>query len=305
MKRIVSFLPSATELVCALGLEDSLVGITHECDHPPGIADRPVVVRSAIDYGEGDPETIDRLVRERMEERGSMYLIDEDLLRDLQPDIILTQDLCQVCAPSGNEASRVLGGLAPAPAVLYFSPSSLEGIFDNVRQLGEAAEVPERAQAWVRDAREALEALRERTADAGRPGVACVEWLDPLFASGHWVPEQVEIAGAVDAWGEIRGRSLPRDWDSLRAYDPEVLLLMPCGFDARRARDQAPLVLDRPGARDMRAVRDGRVYAVDASAYFARPGPRVVEGTRLMAHLFHPERVPWTGPEGAFLRVEM
>jgi iron complex transport system substrate-binding protein len=301
--KIVSFLPAATEIVYTLGLEDALVGITHECDHPSGVREKPVVVRSAVPYPDEDPGTIDRLVKERFATGRSLYLVDEALFGALAPDLLLTQELCQVCAPSGNEVSALLRGLERPPEVLYFSPHSIEGIFANVLALGEVAGRTAAAAAWIEAANARLERVRKAVAGAPRPRVACLEWLDPLFASGHWIPEQVELAGGEEGWGRAGAKSRERPFESLLAFDPEVIFLMPCGLPAGVALSQAPLLLDREGASEIAAVREGRVYAVDGQAYFARPGPRVVEGTELLAHLLHPERLPWTGPADASLPV--
>jgi iron complex transport system substrate-binding protein len=226
--------------------------------------------------------------------------VDEALFRALDPELLLTQDLCQVCAPSGNEVTELLRGLARPPRVLYLSPDSIEGIFENIRVLGDVVGRRGRAEEWIAEARTRLNVVRSRVAGAERLRVACVEWLDPLFASGHWVPEQVEIAGGEEGWGIPRGKSREREFDSLLAYDPEVIFLMPCGFDADAAKTQAGELLEREGASRMAAVRSGRIYAVDAQAYFARPGPRVIDGTELLAHLLHPDRVPWHGSPGAY-----
>jgi iron complex transport system substrate-binding protein len=302
--RIVSFLPAATEIACALGLEEALVGVTHECDFPAAVRGKAVVVRSAVGApAEADPGTIDRLVRERFGAGGSLYLVDEALFAALRPDLLLTQELCQVCAPSGHEVSTLLAALPRPPSVLTFSPDSIEGIFANVRALGEATGAAGAADSWIAGARERLERVRRAVAGATRPRVACLEWLDPLFAAGHWIPEQVELAGGEEVWGAPRGKSRERDLDSLLEADPEVLFLMPCGFPADAAADQAVQLLEREGVSSLAAVRDGRLFAVDAQAYFARPGPRVVEGTELLAHLLHPTRVPWEGPPEAFRRI--
>jgi iron complex transport system substrate-binding protein len=293
MSRIVSFLPSATEMACALGLADSIVGITHECDYPPEVKSRPVVVRNALPIEKMSQSEIDRAVAERMRAGQSLYQIDEQLLRELAPDLILTQDLCQVCAPSGNEVSQVIKALPKTPQILWLTPQSLSDIFDNVRDLGAATGRITEAESLVNECQLRLADLVQRTkAVTDRPRVFCMEWLDPVYASGHWVPELVKIAGGVDELGRERGESVRISWDEIFAWAPEVLVIMPCGFNLQQTMKQ---IWDVYGGQnsapffDLPAVRNNRVYAVDANSYFARPGPRVVEGAELLARLIHPE----------------
>lgn len=295
--RIVSFLPSATEIACALGLKESLLGITHECDYPPEVKTKPVVVRAVLPIEQMSQGEIDRAVAERMRAGLSLYQIDEPLLRELAPDLILTQDLCQVCAPSGNEVSQVLKSLPKTPQILWMTPRSINEIFDNVRDLGAATGRSNEAADLIDDCRTRLENLADRmSAATSRPRVFCMEWLDPVYASGHWVPELVKIAGGVDELGSERGESVRVSWDAVATWAPEVLLIMPCGFNLQQTMKQIWSVFARYGSGsgkshffDLPAVRNGRVYAVDANSYFARPGPRVVEGAELLARLIHPE----------------
>ena len=293
MLRIVSFLPSATEIACALGLADSIVGITHECDYPPEIKSKPVVVRNVLPIERMSQSEIDRAVADRMREGKSLYQIDEQLLRELAPDVIMTQNLCQVCAPSGNEVSQVIKALPQAPQILWLTPQSLSEIFDNVRELGAATNRAEKAEALVNDCYARLERLKDRVAKASsRPRVFCMEWLDPVYASGHWVPELVQIAGGIDELARERGESVRVAWDEITAWAPEVLVIMPCGFNLQQTMKQVWSVFGRNTASpffDLPAVRNNRVYAVDANSFFARPGPRVVEGAELLAQLIHPE----------------
>jgi iron complex transport system substrate-binding protein len=300
-QRIVSFLPSATEMVCALGLEDQLVGITHECDYPPSIRNKPVVVRSAISIDTMTQAEIDRTVSELLRNGKSIYQVDEKLLQELAPDLIVTQDLCQVCAPSGNEVSQALHALPKEPQILWLTPKSLRQIAENLCAIGEAAGCLEKAEELVASGRAVLKQIAETAARApSRPRVFCMEWLDPVYCSGHWVPEMVRIAGGVDHLGHEGSDSVRLAWEDVLAWKPEVLLIMPCGYHLDQVMEIAPKLLARPGWRELPAVQQGRVYAVDASSYFARPGPRVVEGTQLLAHLIHPDIFPWTGCAGAY-----
>jgi iron complex transport system substrate-binding protein len=300
MPRIVSFLPSATEIACALGLADSLVGITHECDYPPEVRNKPVVVRNVLPIERMSQSEIDRAVAERMHQGQSLYQIDEELLRTLAPDLILTQNLCQVCAPSGNEVSQVLKALPHTPEILWLTPQSLSEIFDNVRDLGAATSRTAEAEQLIANCKARLERLSDRLhgeqdAVAERPRVFCMEWLDPVFASGHWVPELVKLAGGVDVLGSERGESVRVTWEQVVASEPEVVIVMSCGFNLEQTMKQIWSVFGfqkSEAARqffELPAVRNGRVYAVDANSYFARPGPRVVEGAELLARFIHPE----------------
>jgi len=292
MKRIVSFLPSATEIASALGLGESLVGITHECDYPPEVKRKPVVVRNVLPIETMTQSEIDRAVAQRMREGLSLYQIDEQLLRELAPDLILTQNLCQVCAPSGNEVSQVLTALPKKPEILWLTPRSLDEIFENVKDLGRATGRVTEAEVLVNQCRTRLEQLASLTANvSSRPRVFCMEWLDPVYVSGHWVPELVKFAGGVDELGSERGESVRISWEAVVDWAPEVLIMMPCGFNLQQTMKQIWSVFGGKSSPffELPAVRNGRVFAVDANSYFARPGPRVVEGAELLAHLIHPE----------------
>jgi iron complex transport system substrate-binding protein len=306
LPRIVSFLPSATEMACALGLSDQLVGITHECDYPPSVKEKPVVVSSAISMATMTQAEIDSIVSERMRKGQSLYQVDEKLLQELAPDLILTQDLCQVCAPSGNEVTQALSALPRKPEILWLTPKSLAQIADNLRELGRATGSLEKAEELVARGRATLDRVADRArAISTRPRVFCMEWLDPVYCSGHWVPEMVSIAGGVDHLGHEGSDSVRVPWEDVLAFAPEVLVIMPCGFNLQQVIELTPKLRDRPGWRELPAVQQGRVYAVDASSYFARPGPRVVEGTELLAHLIHPGIFSWTGSADAYRHLDL
>ena len=315
MARIVSFLPSATEMVCALGLEDDLVGVTHECDYPESIKSKPVVVRNVLPVETMSQREIDHAVAQRLRDGQSLYQIDEKLLASLAPDLILTQNLCQVCAPSGNEVSQVLKLLPREPQIVWMTPRSLDEIFENLRDLAAAVGHVDAAERLIADRRARLEQLRAQTSSlAYRPRVFCMEWIDPIYACGHWVPEMVRDAGGTDEIGSDGGESVRSSWPQLAEWQPEILVIMPCGFNLRQTMKQvwehlgpysgltAP---DRSAFFNLPAVRSQRVYAVDANSYFARPGPRVVEGSELLAHLFHPQTFSWNGPSDAFMKVDL
>jgi len=303
-QRIVSFLPSATEMACALGLADRLMGITHECDYPPEIAGKPIVVRSVLPTERMSQQDIDAAVTERLRMGLSLYQVDERLMREIGPDLILTQDLCQVCAPSGNEVSHLLQSLPSKPRALWLTPQSLEQIFENLRELGEATGRLPQAEAVIAEGRTRLQAIAAKTRGiASRPRVFCMEWVDPIYCSGHWVPEMVRIAGGMDEMGREGAYSVRIPWEDVLHWAPEVLVVMPCGFDLTKTVADAQQLLEYPGWSELPAVKSGRVYAVSANSYFARPGPRVVEGTELLAHIFHPGLFDWDGPSEAFCKL--
>ncbi len=304
-QQIVSFLPSATEIACALGLSEQLVGVTHECDYPPEILGKPVVVRSALPIEQMSQLEIDKAVAERMRAGQSLYEVDEQLLQRLAPDLILTQDLCQVCAPSGSEITQALNLLPKKPQVLWLTPMSIEEIFSNVSELGEVTGRGKQAAAVIANGRGRLEQVAEKTRSVSqRPRVFCMEWIDPVYCGGHWVPEMVRIAGGIDALSVEAGDSVRIDWNDVLQWAPEVMIITPCGFDLDKTVKQANELLPLPGWSNLPAVKEGRVFAVDANSYFARPGPRVVDGTELLAHLIHPELFSWSGPANAYQQLE-
>jgi iron complex transport system substrate-binding protein len=301
--RLISFLPSATEMLCALGLEEQLVGVTHECDFPPSLRGKPVVVRSAVALEKMSMREIDIAVSKCVGSGGSLYEVDEHLLERLAPTHILTQTLCQVCAPSGNEITRALKVLSSKPEVMRLTPHSLGEIFGNLRELGEVFDRSDKADKIIRSARARIQTITEVIRHEPRPRVLCLEWTDPYYCCGHWVPEMIEIAGGQDALGRKGADSVRISWSEIVSWSPEMLIVSPCGFDTGRAIELTRLLLKQPGWSEIPAVRHERVFAVDANAYFARPGPRVVDGIELLAHLFHPHVCPWHGPANAFFPV--
>ena len=302
--RIVSFLPSATEMVCALGLADHLVGITHECDYPPEIRTRPVVVRPAIPLAGLSLAQIDRAVSAHIRNGQSLYQVDEKLLQAVAPTLILTQNLCQVCAPSGSEITQALKLLQPPPRVLWFTPNSLAGIDENLRELGQVTDRVKEAEAVIESGRVRLEQVAVLTRRAlARPRVFFMEWVDPVYCSGHWVPEMVELAGGVDRLSRKGADSVRIAWQEVLDWAPEVLVISPCGFNLSAAAEQALQLFQYPGWNELPAVRQNQVYATDANSYFARPGPRIVEGVELLSAIIHPAISRPTTPTNAFQRV--
>jgi len=292
-------------MVCALGLTEQLVGITHECDYPPEVRGKTVVVRNALPIESMSQSEIDVAVAQRIRDGLSLYQVDEVLLRKLAPDLILTQNLCQVCAPSGNEVAQVLKVLPQQPEILWLTPKSLDEIFANMHELGAATGRAGEAEQLIASGRERLEKIKALTSSIGeRPRVFCMEWLDPVYCSGHWMPEMVTIAGGVDGLGRAGADSVRIPWTDVLRWAPEVLIITPCGFNLDKVIEQAEALCDYPGWSELPAVRNHRVYAVDANSYFARPSLRVVEGTELLAHLIHPDLFAWQGSATAFARID-
>jgi iron complex transport system substrate-binding protein len=302
--RLISFLPSATEMVFALGLGDRLVGVSHECDFPAAAKTKPVVVKPVLPLEKMSLREIDATVAEHIGSGQNIYQVDERLLEQLAPTHILTQDLCQVCAPSGSEITRALAALQVKPKILWFTPHSIGEIFGNIRELGASTGRLIQAEelSTVADAR--LQNVIELTKKPSRrPRVFCLEWIDPYYCCGHWVPEMVELAGGQDALGRKGADSVRISWTDIAGLSPEILVVSPCGFGVEEAAEQAKQLLQQPGWHDLPAVLNDRVFAVDANAYFSRPGPRVVDGVELLAHLIHPELCDWHGSQNAFQHI--
>lgn len=297
--KIVSLLASATEIVHALGLADRLVGISHECDFPPEILDRPRVSRPRFDPSGMTSGEVDGAVRAAMADHGSVYAIDADLVEELDPDLILTQAVCEVCAVPTASASEMVRARDLGARVVSLDAHDIEGILGTVLQVGEAAGEVELARTMVEGLRERLERVREAVGNAARPRLLALEWLDPPFAPGHWVPEMVEAAGARNLVGEPGTRSTELSWESLEGLEPEALVIMPCGFGLDASRRDADAHADRLLEVAEGPVRNGRAWAVDASSYFNRSGPRVVDGVEILAGLLHPGRVEPPSPEVA------
>ncbi len=283
--RIASLVPSSTEMLFALGLGDQVVAVTHECDYPPEAAGKPHLTRSLVPAGLSAGE-IDAAVRRLTGEGRHLYELDEPALAEVEVDLIVTQAVCEVCAVSYDHVVAVAERLPSRPRVVSLDPSNLAEVLADVPRLGEAAGVADRAARLRADLGRRLETVRRAVEGAARPTVLALEWLDPPFIGGHWVPEMIEIAGGEDVLGVAGRKSRTAEWDEIAAAKPEVVVAMPCGWDARQARSEV-----EGHAREVAAVGADRIWAVDAAASFSRPGPRLVEGTELLAHLLHPDRV--------------
>ncbi len=301
--RICSLLPSATEMACALGLEDQLVGVSHECDYPATVQTKPKVVHSAFDPHQHTPAEIDRLVSETLSAGRSLYKLDIPLLKELKPDLILTQSLCEVCAPSGNETVAALSELPFKPPVLYLTPRTSNGIWENLLELGKATGRLAQARQKIQEGQERLAVVWDRTQRLPVIRTVFMEWVSPLFNGGHWVPEMIHMAGGHDPLGSEGKDSHRILWQDVVSARPEVLVVGPCGYTAKEALAQAATLSDLPNWNRLPAVQNNRVFAVDANSYYARPSLRVVEGTEILAHLLHPHFFPYPGPAGSYSKI--
>ena len=284
--RIVSLVPSATETLFALGVGEEVTAVTHECDHPPEALELPKITRDVIGPGLA-PDEIDRAVRELTEQGRSIYELDEHALRSLAPDLIVTQALCAVCAVSYDDVRALAERMDPAPEVLALDPHTLGEVLGDVRTLAQATDAKDAGVDLVQDAAARIDRVRLAVRDAPPVAVAALEWLDPIYVAGHWTPQLIEYAGGIDVLGLPGERSETRSWEEIAAAQPDVVVCMPCGYDAQRALEQAESFAD-----ELAELGARRVVAVDAAAYFSRPGPRLVDGLELMAHILHPDRVP-------------
>jgi iron complex transport system substrate-binding protein len=292
--RIVSLVPSATEIVCALGLTDALVGISHDCDFPPEVLGKPVLSEAII--GPSEPSrVIEGRIRGSVHTGRSVYHLDERALARLAPDLILTQELCAVCAPSYTLVKQAAKLLDAEAKIVSLEPRGLADVLDNILLVGELTLTAGRAQALVNRLRVRIEAVGARAITA-RPRVVCLEWMDPFYVGGHWVPEMVDTAGGVDVLGRRGEPSHKVEWNEVIEAAPDVLVLMPCGFDLTRTRAEVGALTGRPGWNDIPAVRGRRVFLTDASAYFNRPGPRLVDGLEILATAVHPETLAFEVP---------
>ncbi len=294
--RICSLLPSATEILYALGLGASVVGVTHECDFPPEAATKPALIRPRVDPHAAAGE-IDRQVSELVRRAESIYAVDAELLRSLEPDLIVTQDLCHVCAASPDDLATALTRLPKNPRVLTLRPDSLRDVWNDIRKAGDATQRRREAQALAITLEQKVAAIEAKAAHATtRPRVLCLEWLDPFYVGGHWVPEMVAKAGGEDVLGRAGEPSFRVTGEQIEASGAEFIVVMPCGFNVKRTVTEYGAVKFPDGYMNLPAVRERRVFAVDANSYFSRPGPRLAEGVALLAHLFHPNLFPAAPP---------
>ena len=283
-------MPAATEIAAALGLMDDVVGVSHECDFPAEANKRPRVTHCPVHHAGLTSKDVDEWVRRALRDNGTIYTIDEPLLRKLRPDAILTQKLCDVCAVGYGTVARLAETLPGPPRVVNLEPSSLADIFENIREVAAACGAAERAEGVIANLSARVEAVRDRAAQiADRPRCFLMEWVDPPFCSGHWGPELVEIAGGHDPLGRKHQPSAQIDWQQVLDARPDIIVLALCGYDVELARRDCELLKQFPGFDSLPAARAEEIYLVDASAYFARPGPRIVDSLELLAGILHPE----------------
>jgi iron complex transport system substrate-binding protein len=298
--RIISLLPAATEIAGALGLMEQVVGVSHECDFPNEANARPRVTRCPIHNAGLTSREVDAWVRSALRENGTIYTIDEPLLRELRPDVILTQKLCDVCAVGYGTVAKLAQTLPGPPRVVNLEPTSLADIFDDIRRVAETCDVRERAEKLIGHLSERIENVRERAASIpDRRRCFVMEWIDPPFCSGHWGPELVEIAGGYDPLGRKHQLSAQIEWQHVLDGRPEIIVLALCGYDIDRARRDYELLRRFPGFGSIPAAASGQVYVVNASAYFARPGPRVVNSLEILAGILHPSEFPEFASRGS------
>jgi len=295
--RIVSLVPSATEMLFALGLGPELVAVTHECDYPPEALQLPRVTRDVLPSGLSAAQ-IDAAVKERTLAGRSIYELDEDALHELEPDLIVTQALCSVCAVSYDDVRAIADQISSRPRVISLDPRTIGEVLGDARTLAQETDRKDVAVELVRDAAERIDRVRVAVRNAPRPRVVALEWVDPPFAAGHWTPQMIAFAGGEDVLGFAGENSQERTWQEIEAAAPDIVIVMPCGYDAQIAHREAEMHHDR-----LAALGAGEVVAVDASAYFSRPGPRIVDGLELLAHILHPELVP--DAPGQALTVEL
>jgi iron complex transport system substrate-binding protein len=293
VSRIVSLLPAATEIAAALGLMDQVVGVSHECDFPEEANARPRVTHCPVHNAGLTSREVDQRVRRALRDDGTIYTIDEPLLRELRPNVILTQKLCDVCAVGYGTVAQLAETLPGAPKVVNLEPASLSEIFDDIRRVAEVCDVPERAQKLIANLWKRVEDVRVRAKHIShRPRCFLMEWVDPPFCSGHWGPELVEFAGGHDSLGRKQQPSAQLGWREVLEAQPEIFVLALCGYDIDRARQDYDLLKGFPDFDSLPAARRGEIYLVNASAYFARPGPRIVESLEILAGILHPKNFP-------------
>jgi iron complex transport system substrate-binding protein len=284
--RIVSLVPNGTEILFALGAGDLVVGVSHECDYPAAARTRPILTGSALTPGMSAAE-VDAAVSAQVGSGLSLYTLDEARIAELAPDVIVTQQLCPVCAVSTEQVEGAVRPLPRCPELVSLDPRTIGEVFADVRRVGEVTGLAGQAEALLADLDRRLAAVRARAAGRPHPRVLALEWLDPPFAGGHWVPEMIDLAGGIDAVAKPGDHSARLTWEQVAAADPDVIVVMPCGFDEAGAREQIATLADRPEWRSLRAVREGRVSPVDANGCFSRPGPRLVDGVERLAAILH------------------
>ena len=304
--RIVSLLPSSTEIVYELGLGSDLVGVSHDCDYPPEVTKKICLTSIDIDPAKASSATVNEWVAGKVHSGTSIYHIDPGALKRANPDLILTQELCEVCAPSFTEVKSACKILEGDRKIISLEPTCIDDILDSILIVGQATGKAEKAEQLVNSLRNRIRKLEEMVSNVNsRPEVACLEWLDPIFSAGHWVPEMVSKAGGVDRLTQLSRPSIRLEWSRILEYDPEMLILMPCGFNLDRTIQDSESIRHYNGWQRLRAIQNHQVFAVNGTAYFNRPGPRIVDGMAILAEIMHPDSVQGMAPADAYKRLDI
>ena len=291
VQKIISLLPAATEIVCALGLEDNLVGRSHECDFPASVKQLPVCSDANIPDGLGSA-AIDQKVKELLYEALSIYTVNREKIKELAPDVVITQAQCEVCAVSLKEVEEALENYLDKDAhIISLQPDKLDDVFDDIRKVAAALDVAESGEKLIEDLTERVDIIRHKLKFIDtKPTIACIEWLEPLMVSGNWVPEMVSIAGGTSVLAEAGKHSPFVKWEDIQQTDPDIIIVMPCGFSIERTMKEIDLLLQRPGFAELKAVKNDRLYIADGNQYFNRSGPRIVDSIEILAEIIHPKQ---------------
>ena len=302
-KRIVSFLPSATEILYLLGAEEQLVGVTHECDFPLEAKSKPHVIKPSFDQTRMNSNEIDNQISSMMQSGSDIYLIDEPELKKANPDLIIGQGLCDVCSPASKEIGKAVSVLNKKPEVVILDPHNVEDILSNILQVAKLVGKTEEAENLVRSIQNRIQYIKTSIPQS-RPKVVCIEWLDPLFTAGHWVPQMVEIAGGINGISTTGERSRRMGLEEIKKFEPDIIVLMPCGFDINRVLEEYPTLASNAKWKSMKAVLENAVFVVDANSFFSKPGPRIITGIEILAKIIHPkEFVNLKIPDNSFTKI--
>lgn len=286
--KIVSLLPSSTEIVCALGLQDSLVGRSHECDYPADVTALPILTAPKFNP-DGRSYEINERVKAILQEAASVYRVDADLLKNLSPDYVVTQSQCDVCAVSFDEVQRVVCDYLDTDAhVISLEPNALDDVFADIQRVADALSIPEKGKDLIASMQNRIDAIADKVSSLDKPTMASIEWIDPLMAGGNWMPTLVEKAGGIELFGKANEHSHWITWDDLKEADPDILVMMPCGYNIDKTLSEMPALSNRPDWQTLRAVQNNQVYITDGNQYFNRPGPRLVESVEILAEILHP-----------------
>jgi iron complex transport system substrate-binding protein len=304
--RIVSLLPSSTEIVCALGFEDALVARSHECDFPASVKNLPVVTAPKFNP-KGSSSEVDQRVKTILQEATSVYQVDAETLKSLHPDIIITQQQCEVCAVSFDDVKQVVGDyLGDTAEIISLEPNALQDVFNDIQRVADALDAAPQGHELILQMKTRMNAIAERAAlQQQRPTVASIEWIDPLMAGGNWMPTLVEMAGGTELFGKADEHSHWITWDNLKQADPDVLVILPCGYDIPKAMSELSVLCNREDWGELAAVKNNRVYITDGNQYFNRPGPRLVESLEILAEILYPNIFDFNHDGRGWVRLEM